>query len=444
MGSTARSIFELAGRHAPGLWAFAVVAAYVPFIPSGATYGRHAAMALGVAALLWRSRVVPSAGHLMLGGLLGWMACGFLWTTSAWETGGEIVFWSILAGCFCVGFSFSDEDVDDLWKGFGAGMVVSACFAIGQKFGMESLGLKPSWFSSDDPVWSIYDKTIWSIYPVGQVGIFLSKNMASDAAVLALIGCCAWSRIVFIPAAAVSMWLVGGRAGAMALGAAGFAGLWFSFPGRRPGLAAVAAAAAVIVLLLAHLGLLGQFSDRLQIWELVARNLTILGHGAGTFAVAATGIEHAHNEFLHYAFELGIGSVLLWGIFAHALGSGPVLERCALVAILAQSVVWFPLHAPVPAFLGMVLAGRLCGLRDRAAGLERARGMACSLGLFDGDALGVGAMSEADHLRLRSDGRSGADLRATAVGRRDLPAGPADQVGTGAVRGAVSGSRTEA
>lgn len=419
MAGTFRSAIEKAGQHAPGLWAFGVTVAYVPMIPSGSTYGRYALLGLGAAALLARARLTLSVGHVLLAGLLTWMACGFLWTTSTLDTAGELALWVMLAAAFCVAFDL--PDLEDVLAGFCAGMLVSACFALAQAAGSE-------------PVWSVY------VHPVG---LFLSKNMATDVAVLAVVACCARSRIAFMPAALVSLYLVGGRSAFLALGAAGFAWAWLAYPDRRSLIAAAGTAVAAVATPLALLGAFGLYADRLEIWGFAAQNLSVLGHGLGTFAVAAPGYEFAHNEFLHYAFELGIGSVLLWGIFVYALGSGPVLERAALVAILAESLVWFPLHAPVPAFLGMVLAGHLCGLRHRASLAERARGMARPLGLFDGLPAFVGALHEADHLRLREDGRGGADVRSTVRGRWPLSARPQDSVGAGAVRGAVSGSRAE-
>lgn len=403
------TMIEKAGQHAPGLWSFGVTVAYVPWIPSGSTYGRWAVLALGAAALLYRARIVPSVGHFLIAGLLAWMTCGFLWTTSAWDTAGELVTWCFLAAAFCVGFDLDEDEVADLWRGVGAGMVVSACFAVTQYFG-------------SSPVWSIYE--------AGYVGLFLSKNMAADAATLAVIGCFALSRAVFMPAALMSLWLVGGRACVLALICAAMTWAWIKFPARRLEMFGALVTIILCGAVLSYFGLFGRYDDRLEIWALVIRHLSLVGEGLGTFAVAAPGLEYAHNEFLHYAFELGIGSVLLWGIFAYALGSGPVLERCALVAILAQSMVWFPLHAPLPAFLGLVLAGHLCGLRDRGAASERARRMAGSLGLFDDAPIGVGSMLEADHRRLLEDGRRSSDVYAIAGSRAHLSAGSAYKVGS--------------
>lgn len=397
--SVARGIVDGAGRHAPGLWSFAVAALYVPWLPSGAIIGRWAAVGIGAAILLSRARIVPSVGHVLLACLLAWMTLGILWTTSRWDTAGELLTWAMLAATFCVAFDL--PDLNDVWIGFGAGVAVSAAFGALQWLGLE-------------PVWSVYDRP---------VGLFLSKNMAADAATLALIGCCAWPRIVLAPAAAAALWLVGGRTGLLALAAAVLAAAWMVYRQHRRAILAVTLAVIALGAAAAHAGLLGQFEDRIGIWRLVARNLSFSGDGLGSLAVAAPTIEYAHNELLHYGFELGIGVLLLCGIFAYALGSGPVLERAALVAFLAQSMVWFPLHAPASAFMGMVLAGYLCGCRDRAAVIERAGRMARSLGLFDREPLGVGAMHEADHIRLQGHGRGITDLHATAGLRRSLPDG---------------------
>lgn len=433
--ATSTSI-EIAAPTVVAVWAFLATAAFVPLIPSGSTYGRDAAIALGAALLIWRSRVALSPGHLMLACLLAWIALGFLWTTSSWDTAGELVRWSIFAAVFCVAFDL--DDLDPLWTGVGAGMAVSAIFAIGQHF-----GVRPTWFSSADPVLSVYAGH-WSIYDgPGSVGLFLSKNMAADAATLAVVGCCTKSRWVFLPAAVSSLWLVGGRTGIVAIIAAGIAWAWITFPGRRAAIAAAVLAIGLCALPIALTGGFGIYNDRLEIWAVVVRNLTMLGYGAGTFASAAPGLEFAHNEFLHYWFELGIGSVFLWGTFAYALASGPVIERCVLVALLTSCLVWFPLHAPLPAFVGLAVAGHLCGRRHRAHALERARGMARSLGLFDGQPAFGGAMQEADVAVLRTHGFGGPDVRATNQGRWPVSSRPEHPMVAGAVRGSLPGSRAK-
>lgn len=400
-------------RHASGVWAFAVAVAYVPMLPSNAVVGRWAAVAIGAAILLWRARVTPSFATVLFGCLLAWIALGLAWSVSRWDTGGELCQWVVLAAAFCVAHEL--ESLDDVWTGFIAGVSVSAAFALAQHFGApvaRHLG--------DAGVWSIYQNP---------VGLFLSKNMAADAAVLALIGCFTFRRLWMLPGPALALILVGGRAAVLALGAAIAASAWLTFPRHRLPLVTAAALGLAALTLAAWGGLLGRFDDRVSLWALVVTHLHVFGDGLGSFAVAAPSIEFAHNEFLQYAFELGIGSAFLWGIFAVALSSGPVLERAAVTALLAQCVVWFPLHAPAPAFMGMVLAGHLCGLRDRAVCLERSRGMARSLGLLDVEPTGIGAMQVADHHRLRAHGCGGTDVRAARRGRRFIPAGQERPVG---------------
>lgn len=402
-----------------GLWSFAVAAAYVPVIPSSVTLGRWAALGLGAAALIWTVKIERSPGHWLMAALLAWMVAGILWTTSGWETAGELALWAMMAAVFCVAFDL--DDVDPIWWGFGLGVTLSALVAIAQSFGA-------------DPVKSIYDK--------GWVGLFLSKNMAADVATIAVVGAMSRRRIVLLPGAIVAMAALGAaRTPAFALAVTGIFFAWVSWPRCRRWFVVPTILAAVAVVLLAAHGVIGQVNDRLQIWELVAMNLSLFGDGAGTLPVAATGIEYAHNEFLHYAFELGIGSLLLWGLFAHALRSGPVLERCALVAILALAVAWFPFHAPAPAFMAMVLAGHLCGVRHRACLAEHEGRMAGASGLRQREATAGATVRGADDPGLRAPRPGVAGLSAVVGGGRRVPARPQDQVGARTIRAPIPGDR---
>lgn len=395
-------------RWVPLLWGFGVAAAYVPFLPSNATIGRWGAIAAGAVVLLWVARLRPSPGHLMLAAFLAWIAVGLAWSVSRWDTAGQLAQWIVLAAAFCAAFDL--DSLDGVWTGFALGVTVSAGFALAQ-------------YAGAPVARHLWEPGVWSIY-ADPVGLLLSKNMASDAATLALIGCCALRRWPLAVGPLIALWLVGGRTAPFALGAASLAAAWTAWPRLRVDLVCCAAAGAAVVWLAFEAGMLGQFADRWSIWTLTARHLHVLGDGLGAFSVAAPSIEFAHDEFLQYAFELGVGSVFLWGVFGYAMVHGSALERAFLAALGAECLVWFPLHAPAPAFLGMVVAGNVCGRRRRAVLLERARRVARSLGLFDGEPLGIGAMSEADHKRLLPDGRRRPDLHAAPRRRERVPARP--------------------
>lgn len=400
-------------RNSVGIWAFAVATAWVPLVPSAATLGRWSAVGLGAAFFLWHATVRPTPGHWLGAALLAWMAAGLLWTVSGFDTAGELVQWAMVAGAFCVGAELAS--LDEFWIGCGLGVTASAMVGLLQLAGL-------------DPVTSIF------FLPTG---LFLSKNMAADAAVLALVGA-AFTRWWLVPGPLALAWMVQSRTAAVALAAAGFAALWIARPrDRRRGLLVLGLLCAGGALAGLLRGDLGRYEDRLEIWAATARNLHLAGDGLGSFAVAATYYEYAHSEFLQYAFELGLGSALLWLILGWSLWRGPTRERAVLVAFSVICALWFPLHAPFPAFVAAVVAGHLCGERARARDDERARRMVGASGLFDGAPEFCGAVQAADHPRLRDLGRGRPDLFATP-GRRDVVSlRPETSVGAGPVRCAL-------
>jgi hypothetical protein len=115
-------------------------------------------------------------------------------------------------------------------------------------------------------------------------------------------------------------------------------------------------------------------AERVNAWQDSAEGLTPFGRGIGSFwtefprfahRIDATKIrmEFAHNELLHYVFELGVASLLLVFVLIYALRGRLELERLLLVAIVSESIFAFPLHMPVTAFVAALVAGRLA--RDR-------------------------------------------------------------------------------
>lgn len=386
------------------IWAFLVSATYVPLLPSNAVVGRWIMVAAGALALIWRPiRVTP--GHVLGTGLLAYVVLSLMWTISTWDTLGELLQWVVLAAVFCV--AAEEDSLDDMWVGLSAGLLVSVPFAILQLTG-------------HNVVWSVYE------FPVG---LYLSKNMAADIAVLSLVGSVSLvlargPGFAWTVAAPLSMvYLVGARSALLALIAALLGAVLFS--GRRMLALSLSAAATVALLYLFFTGHLGQFADRWSIWTLVARNLNFLGDGLGSFAVAAPNLEYAHNEFLHYAFELGVpGSALLWGVVACAIACALVSPDprggAALAAFLALCAVWFPLHAPAAGFVGAALAGHLCGRAVRPLRSKSPGRVVGSFSLLHEGLADLGAMSSAHDSWVRGLRRGGPDLPPANGGRQHV------------------------
>jgi len=118
-----------------------------------------------------------------------------------------------------------------------------------------------------------------------------------------------------------------------------------------------------------HADSLGQ---RLGLWQDTIYGLTFWGHGIGsyylTFPEYAEHIntlvsrpENAHNDYLEYIYELGIGTIPLAYLVGIAWrgNSGP--ERYMLVGQLAISAFGFPIHMPMGQFMAALILGSCCG-----------------------------------------------------------------------------------
>jgi|GEM_PF-2975558 len=361
---------------------FIIAVGYFPGLPSNAAVGRWIAVGIGAAILSYSIRLRPTPELWAWGALLLWILLGFAWCVSAWDHAGGLLQWSVLAVVFFVGMS--TISLERVWIALAAGVSVSAAFALLQRFGIE---------------------TVWTVSTDSAVGLFLSKNMAGEIAVLALIGALSlrgryfWLSI----GPTVAIYLLASRATWVALLVAGVAYLWIGVTRQeRVDRALALVFFLILALVTAHAyGRLPadvfRLEDRLSIWSVIVPQISPWGDGLGSVAVALTSVEFAHNEFIHYAFELGIGSLLIWGIAARGLfAPDGTTEKVALAALATFCLVWFPLHAPATAFMGALMAGHLCGRRYLARDLELTRGADRGGGTSISEPIGVGSLSTAD------------------------------------------------
>jgi hypothetical protein len=125
-----------------------------------------------------------------------------------------------------------------------------------------------------------------------------------------------------------------------------------------------------------HEGMLARVSSgRWSLWLDTLRGTTVFGHGIGSyfvemprhvrdFPIATYRPEYAENEFLHFAFELGIpGVLLLAGIFVRSFFCAEDLTlRLIVLALFLEACLGFALHIPATVFLGGLVLGHC--LRD--------------------------------------------------------------------------------
>jgi len=105
-------------------------------------------------------------------------------------------------------------------------------------------------------------------------------------------------------------------------------------------------------------------AQRLAIWSATATHLTFFGHSIGTFAsIEQTAlpralVEHAHNDILEAAFEIGSpGTLVALALASMAVYRAAFTERLVLVALAVEGLFGFPLHEPATVFMGAVVAG---------------------------------------------------------------------------------------
>jgi hypothetical protein len=196
-------------------------------------------------------------------------------------------------------------------------------------------------------------------------GLFLNKNVLAESAAALLVAMTFLRRWhIAIPLLVITL-LAQERAAYVGMTAAVILYLW---PRRRSLAYALLACIGVSVLVMSSTP---SALDRFGIWQDTLQGVTWMGQGIGSFftmfPATATHIdtmlvrpEQAHNEFLHFLFELGIGSAGLWALGYFAIRGKQELERLVFASIVAMSLFAFPFHMPLTAFLAALVAGRLC------------------------------------------------------------------------------------
>lgn len=365
-----------------GVWAGLLGLAYIPYLPSNAVVGRWVVLEVGAALLFCLVKVRWTWGHTLGAALLVYMLVGSIfWAVSGLDAVGGLVQWFFGFGlAFCLGYEI--RDTRPLWWGLLIGISTSLPFTITQYLGYSS---------------------VWVFG--GSFGTYLSQNMAAEAGVIGIAAAVALRQLWLVPIPFAVAYLAGARATYLALFAMLVVWVWTSHPKLRIWLGAAFVATVLLVFALYLTGLKpGYFRvvDRIEIWTLITRNVHFWGDGLYSLAVAAPGIEFAHNEVLHYAFELGIGSVFLWALICRALQGRDEGALLALVGILMFAAVWFPFHEPLAGFVVAICAGRLCYCRDLVRSVQPTRRiLSVTRPEHDhGTPLGIGA-SHTDDLRRR-------------------------------------------
>lgn len=322
-----------------------LAAAYWPGIISPAMSPRWAVLSLvATGLLLWRARAIPfTPAHLAGCAFVVWAALSVLWSPSPLDSIDAL--WQTVclpAVCFCLGSQ--ERSLRPLFIGAACGLVLSGAVAIGQVLGWVAL------------------PEVW-----GPSGLFVNRNYMAEAAALVAVFLLGermwWWAVLILPALILPM----ARGAVLAVGVAAMAHMW-----RRSrfwgSLMLVLGCAGAIVVLSIDKGN-SAMVERWAIWGSALAQMDWLGHGIGSYwaihpELYQDGVtEHAHNDFLELASDLGIGGVVLFGWFAWNLRGQLDTARLVLIALAVETCFAFPTHMPVTAALGALCAG--FAVRDR-------------------------------------------------------------------------------
>ncbi len=300
---------------------------------------------------LWRSGPFGPAHWLGLGAL-AYAAASILWATSHYD--GLNGLWTLSICALALWLGTTLTRTRDLFRGLAWGMVINSGFAIAQYLG-------------------------YSPVPVseGIAGLFFNSTVLGASAALVLLAMIEY-RFWFLALGTVPSLLLSGSRGSWAILAIGLLArrVHWSIILTCVALGAVAFAWAP------------NHSDaqRLYLWSLAYSHLTLFGNGIGSFTsvyyiatdtlfnspVRMVHPEFVHNDYLQLWFELGIGAIPIYLLYAIALSRKADALWPVTVAFLALSLFYFPLWCPITAFIGCVTTGRSLATwhRDGCPGLD--------------------------------------------------------------------------
>ena len=234
-------------------------------------------------------------------------------------------------------------DLKPIFKGLAVGIGISGIVSILQKF---------------------YDWNFVFRNTGMNAGLFVNQDLFCEASVIVFISLIIFELWWWLPFTITGIVLVHSRAAILAL--IGCFGIWLWSKSK------IAALVFGFILVCGSAFYLSRGIDdsirqRLYLWESTVKGFTVLGNGIGSYQIAYppfavnvdTSIERpkfAHNDFLQFVFEVGIGTIFLI-LLAYDVLIIKRKERLILYAVGIISCFSFPFHIPVMAFIGCLVAG---------------------------------------------------------------------------------------
>jgi hypothetical protein len=300
---------------------------YIPGITGVSVPTQWAVLSALLPLTLWHPAPVPGLGLAVL----AFATISVLWAPSQFDAAFGL--WT-LGFVWLLGFRLGTADFDlrELFRGLALGLSVSSIVSVFQ------------YFNCPLPILAPYGP-----YPSG---LLFNSALLGACATLVILGLVQFRLYAYIPLLLPSLILAQSRGAWLAL-IGGFAIRWVH-PLAIVGLGALCALAFTSFIDVSD-------TERLSIWGVALRELTLRGHGIGSFnSVYYTAgdqlihPEFVHNDYIQLWFELGVFAIPIYAALALALCQrSPVLWAFAILGTF-----YFPLWCPIPAFIGCVLTGR--------------------------------------------------------------------------------------
>lgn len=335
---------------------FILTAISVPWLPSGATVPRWAALSIICAIMIYRVELTWDV----------WLLIGYVGVMAyvgpvAYEA--AFLYWHflLLVVLFCYARQY--DIIESATIGCTAALWLNSAVVVAQFFGLQ-------WFPQVTPF----------------SGLFFNHNLGSEAAGICMAmllhrGRWGWA-LGLLPTL-----LLGSRAPISALGFAFLPMLW-----RRDPFQAIMACLGCQLLTVAQwaqpwgawhdpqTGLNQSFVytvgvARFGVWIDLIPHLNLFGHGLGSFLVdfpqyqahsnsVTLRYESPHNDILQILYEFGIGGLVGIAVVAARLWRiKPDAAWYGLLVFAIEGLVGFPLYDPVTGALGAVCAGSLFSRR---------------------------------------------------------------------------------
>jgi len=324
---------------------FLATSLYWPGVAGAATTPRWGAMLLIVPLLIRDVKASPA--HWWGVAFLVLALVSVAWTPDPLNAGNQMFMLLLWLALFCLGSQ--SDDLRPFYIGCIAGLAISSMIALWQFMGWH-------------PVRERYVGALPS-------GLFINGNYLAEAAGLAMVAAVSERMWWALPVLAPSLLLPQARGALVAVAAALAAYFWCRSRTISVVLLTVIAVAGGWVLIHPD----PAWAERLDIWRSTVAGLTFWGHGLGSFWALYPALDlrvapgalpdHAHNEFLQTAFELGVPGLVLALAFCVTL-AGPIdTSRLVLIALAVESCFAFPLRLPATVAIGLLAAGH--AVRDR-------------------------------------------------------------------------------